>query len=61
MTKPYKHKLTEDELVHLKEFNLSSMTVIENNMKLQIENRKTTVHEPCYVCKGIAEKLGFPV
>ena len=61
MTKPYKKKLTKKDLKHLKEFGIHNYVDIERQMKSLVEDRNTTVYEPCSQCKSIAKKLGLPV
>ena len=61
MTKPYKHKLTKEELQHLQTWGLITMDKIKLQMEQLIKDRKTTKFEPCYECKAIALKLELPV
>lgn len=65
--KTWQSKLTKTELRHLKEDAFDAGTRItlfglESNFKGQVEMRKKAPDiEPCWTCKGIAQKLGFGV
>lgn len=56
-------KLTAKERKHLKEMGITSL----RGMKVCAEHQKKwrdeaeTFSEPCFECKGIANKLGLPV
>lgn len=59
----WKNKITKKELRHLKEVaGVTTLTqakiTFETQEGLRLIEPKT---EPCYECKVIAQKLGFPV
>lgn len=61
MYKGYK-KLTAKERKHLKEQKVITTYDLEQTFKLQAEMRLKYPHsEPCWDCKFIAKKLGYPV
>ena len=61
----WRSKLTKTELKHLKEaaFNAGTRITLwglEKNFEGQAEMRRENPNvEPCWVCKGIARKLGL--
>jgi hypothetical protein len=60
MSKPYKHLLSKKDLKHMKENGMVSMYWIEKTLSVQANNRKISMHEPCFECKSIANKLKLP-
>ena len=63
----WQSKLTKAELKHLKEDAFEAGTRLtlwglEKNFESQAEMRRENPNiEPCWTCRGIAQKLGFAV
>jgi hypothetical protein len=58
----WESKLTEEELKHLKEFDVINFEGLLKNIKGQEEMRKQFPgpgSEPCWTCKYIGQKLGL--
>lgn len=56
------NKLKKDEIIHLMvDANVHSLTGLERNFKGMVKDRKRQETEPCWDCKAIAIKLGYPV
>lgn len=61
--KTWRSKLTKRELIHLKEdAGVNNLDGLRKNFSGQAETRIANPEiEPCWECKTIAQKLGFPV
>lgn len=61
--KTWRSKLTKKEILHLKEdANCTTLDGLKRNFAGHVEMRlKHPESEPCFECKQIARKLGFPV
>jgi len=58
----WKSKLTKKEIKHLRvDAGVTTLGGAERNFAAQLEMRGDSELEPCWTCKHIAWKLGFPV
>ncbi|MCK4499602.1 hypothetical protein KAU11_03845 [Candidatus Babeliales bacterium] len=57
-----KTPLTKKELKHLKDVNATTLDAMRRTFRAHVKMRKENPEiEPCWTCRGIAQKLGFEV
>ena len=62
--KTWRSKLTKKEITHMKESECTTLSALKRTFEHQAKQRTEhpePIHEPCWECRSIAQKLDFAV